>query len=65
MQFYPVVFAGSATISLFSIDDQEMLQSKFGDWWEVRTATGTRQQLSRCSDDIELRRKIFLIFGKK
>ena len=25
----------SATISLFSIDDQEMLQSKFGDWWEA------------------------------
>jgi len=25
----------SATISLFSIDDQEMLQSKFGDWWET------------------------------
>ena len=24
----------SATISLFSLDDQEMLQSKFGDWWE-------------------------------
>ena len=25
----------SATISLFSIDDQEMLQCKFGDWWET------------------------------
>ena len=25
----------SATISLFSIDDQEMLSSKFGDWWET------------------------------
>tara|TARA_R110000765_G_scaffold12801_1_gene39205 strand:- start:512 stop:2359 length:1848 start_codon:yes stop_codon:yes gene_type:complete len=25
----------SATISLFSIDDQEMLSSKFGDWWEA------------------------------
>ena len=25
----------SATISLFSIDDQEMLQSKFGDWWDT------------------------------
>jgi len=24
----------SATISLFSLDDQEMLQCKFGDWWE-------------------------------
>ena len=24
----------SATISLFSLDDQDMLQSKFGDWWE-------------------------------
>ena len=25
----------SATISLFSIDDQEMLQCKFGDWWDT------------------------------
>ena len=25
----------SATISLFSLDDKEMLQSKFGDWWET------------------------------
>ena len=25
----------SATISLFSIDDQNMLQCKFGDWWET------------------------------
>ena len=25
----------SATISLFSIDDQEMLQCKFGNWWET------------------------------
>ena len=25
----------SATISLFSIDDQKMLQCKFGDWWET------------------------------
>jgi ribonucleoside-diphosphate reductase alpha chain len=25
----------SATISLFSLDDQEMLQCKFGDWWET------------------------------
>ena len=25
----------SATISLFSLDDQEMLQCKFGDWWEA------------------------------
>jgi ribonucleoside-diphosphate reductase alpha chain len=25
----------SATISLFSIDDQEMLQCKFGDWWQA------------------------------
>ena len=25
----------SATISLFSIDDQDMLQCKFGDWWET------------------------------
>ena len=25
----------SATISLFSIDDQEMLQCKFGDWWQT------------------------------
>ena len=25
----------SATISLFSIDDQKMLQCKFGEWWET------------------------------
>jgi len=25
----------SATISLFSLDDQNMLQSKFGSWWET------------------------------
>ena len=25
----------SATISLFSLDDQDMLQCKFGDWWEA------------------------------
>ena len=25
----------SATISLFSLDDQQMLQCKFGDWWET------------------------------
>ncbi len=25
----------SATISLFSLDDKEMLQSKFGNWWET------------------------------
>ena len=25
----------SATISLFSLDDQDMLQSKFGDWWQA------------------------------
>ena len=35
MLFYLGGIRRSATISLFSIDDQEMLQCKFGDWWET------------------------------
>ena len=34
----------SATISLFSLDDKEMLQSKFGNWWESKEYQKTKEK---------------------
>ena len=54
----------SATISLFSIDDQEMLQCKFGDWWE------TEPQRSRANNSAvvvrhRVRKKDFFAIWEK
>ena len=54
----------SAMISLFSVEDEEMLTSKFGNWWELNEQRGRANNSAVLPRDTTTREQFFNLWNK-